>query len=376
MGTFLFILKILGVAITGRATLVGLFKREIFETVEIPPLIVTTPPTPPKIGRRLTKHGQQAIFWAVFGILVSLVAQGVEQSLNIKRAREASRKTQEQMSLLNESVDALRRLVGQVQTIDAAVVIELDATNQVFADVHAFLASQTAHLTNRGSLRPAEQLGILKNLTSGLPGLNIDLTSKDWLTNRFAWADVLLRELTSPSHQVRFYVGDSPSPSSKTNPPPTTNPPSLKLRDSARRVAIISAAREVLCASSPRVRQASLHFEPGGGRLTLVLEARFPSDSWTRLQPTVSRVDLSRGTVLLVVPEPTVKLFSRTAPIRAQLVIDGTRFPLPDAQLLQFEGFGASFEWTNFRSVQDEHAVVGIPASAIIYCAALPELDK
>lgn len=117
MNTFLFILKMLGVAITGRATIVGLFKHEVFENIETPSLIITDPPTPPKIERRLTKHGKRAILWAVVGLLISLVAQGVEQSLNIKRARESAANTQTQMLILGKQLElsstALKELQNQ-----------------------------------------------------------------------------------------------------------------------------------------------------------------------------------------------------------------------------------------------------------------------
>jgi hypothetical protein len=106
----------LGVAITGRATIVGLFKHEVFETIEIKSPIIGGET---KTEKRITKHGQRAIHWAVIGLMLSLVAQGIEQSLNIKRDRASAEKTQIQMLLLSNSVhNAEQQLALANQALD------------------------------------------------------------------------------------------------------------------------------------------------------------------------------------------------------------------------------------------------------------------
>jgi hypothetical protein len=132
LNTILFVLKIAGVIITGRATIVGLFKHEIFETVEITSPIIGAPS---KTEKRITKHGRRAFGWAVVGVLISLAAQATDQTLSIRRAEASSRQTRLQMEMLsnavkraetqltvaNESLDRLEKIVGRFERLSVTL---------------------------------------------------------------------------------------------------------------------------------------------------------------------------------------------------------------------------------------------------------------
>ena len=82
MTSILFILKIAGVLISGGTTLVALFRSKSFQEIEIPSPIIGGPT---RIEKRITREGKISVALAIVGIVASLVAQIVEQSVNNKR---------------------------------------------------------------------------------------------------------------------------------------------------------------------------------------------------------------------------------------------------------------------------------------------------
>ena len=121
MTTIFFILKVAGLVTTGAATIAALFRTKGFEEVEVPSLIIGAPR---RTERRITREAKRAAVLVVAGLIESLLAQTVEQSLNNKRAVEGQAVTtkqiksaEEQMRLARESLAKLQEQASQNKVI-------------------------------------------------------------------------------------------------------------------------------------------------------------------------------------------------------------------------------------------------------------------
>ena len=61
MNILLFILKVVGVVVAGFSTILGLFKHDVFATIEIPPLMIFNPTTPSPVFKRLIPKSRRPI---------------------------------------------------------------------------------------------------------------------------------------------------------------------------------------------------------------------------------------------------------------------------------------------------------------------------
>src|ERR1017187_8027820 len=107
MTSILFILKIAGVMISGVTTLVALFRSKSFEEIEIPSPIIGGST---RIERRITLEGKISVVLAMVGIVTSLLAQIIEQSVNNRRNAETQVITSDQLRRAEESLNYLERL--------------------------------------------------------------------------------------------------------------------------------------------------------------------------------------------------------------------------------------------------------------------------
>ena len=137
MTSVLFILKIVGVLISGVTTLVALFRSKSFEEIEIASPIIGGPK---RIERRITKEGKIAAMLAIVGIATLLLAQIIEQSVNNGRNAAAQAVTSDQLRRTEESLNYLERLGTRFDTLSFTVIYKLKTDNKDFALLENFFS--------------------------------------------------------------------------------------------------------------------------------------------------------------------------------------------------------------------------------------------
>ncbi len=319
----------------------------------------------------------------VSGLVISVISISAEQFASNRRAEESRIQTSNQLR-------EIRRLVGQIRTIDAKVTIPLAATNDLFLAMRSYLINCAAPFSNYISLNKNPRLEDLRqrhgitsvgNYDDGSPVLTFQLISDSLpsaCANEPSLRPVydLLQMLASENHQLRFYHGET-GPSAhngRTNIPADTL--SFFLYDSKATVAQITASSELLCATSPRIRSAILSYDTSKDSAEIWLYERFPSDFWDRLQPTISRADIARAVIVLIIPEPKKGPLLKDGRAQADILIDGTIFLLPDLRVLTFRDHGMEISnLKGLKKVQERKSQIPIPAFASKYTATLPDLD-
>lgn len=112
MTTLFFILKVAGLVTTAGAAIAALFRGKGLEEVELPSLIIGAPK---RTERRITRGAKIAAILMVAGLVVSLLAQALEQSLNNKKAIQAQTITAKQIQNAEEQVRLARESLTKVE---------------------------------------------------------------------------------------------------------------------------------------------------------------------------------------------------------------------------------------------------------------------
>jgi hypothetical protein len=156
MVTFLFVFKILGVLISGVTALVALFRSKVFEEARIPSPIIGGSE---RIERRLTTEGKLSVLLVIVGLVVTLVAQSIEQSGAVRRGVEL----QQQSVVMLTILDQIQHIVGQFQEIETVTVFELPAwTNSLTELIDETVRSNVFRITD--AARPPGQSTIDQRL--------------------------------------------------------------------------------------------------------------------------------------------------------------------------------------------------------------------